>query len=111
MTTHDLKCWPEYYDPIIEKIKTWEFRKDDRPYAVGDTLLLREWDRAAYEDAWHDEQRTLVGDPISHRDVWDAAAYRAIEAAYTGATCHRRVTYVARGGLIPAGYVMMSIEP
>lgn len=44
MTTHELKCWPEYYDPIDAGIKTLELRLDDRGYRTGDTLLLREWE-------------------------------------------------------------------
>lgn len=109
MTTHELKTWPEYYEPVAAGLKTWEYRKDDRPYAAGDVLHLREWCPMAYEDAWQAEQRTLVGDPISRPDVWEAAADRAIEAAYTGCACRRRVTYIARGGLVEPGYVVMSI--
>ena len=41
---HDLKCWPNYYTAIYEGLKTFEVRKDDRGYQIGDVLLLREWD-------------------------------------------------------------------
>jgi hypothetical protein len=44
MTTHDLKIWPEYFDPLIEHRKTFELRKADRDYKEGDTLNLKEWD-------------------------------------------------------------------
>ena len=41
---HDLKCWPEYFKAVKSGIKPFEYRKDDRGYAVGDTLHLREYD-------------------------------------------------------------------
>lgn len=47
MTIHDLKVWPEQYEPLASDDKPFEIRRDDRGYAVGDTLRLREWDHAA----------------------------------------------------------------
>lgn len=43
MTTHELKCWPYSFEALLEGMKTWEFRKDDRHYKVGDVLVLREF--------------------------------------------------------------------
>lgn len=43
--THELKVWPQFYDAIIRKDKTFEVRRHDRDFAVGDELILREWDR------------------------------------------------------------------
>ena len=43
--THVLKCWPEYYEAVIGGEKTFEVRKWDRPYRVGDTLLLKEYNQ------------------------------------------------------------------
>jgi len=40
---YDLKCWPDFFAPILSGEKTFELRKDDRGYRAGDTLLLREW--------------------------------------------------------------------
>lgn len=41
--THELKCWPEYFDAIYIGEKRFEVRKNDRNYTVGDSLYLREW--------------------------------------------------------------------
>lgn len=45
---HELKCWPESYEPVLGGLKRAELRIDDRPegpYRAGDLLLLREWVR------------------------------------------------------------------
>lgn len=43
---HELKCWPAYFRPLANGEKTLELRRDDRGFAVGDILHLREWDPA-----------------------------------------------------------------
>ena len=39
---HELKIRPEYYDAIISGAKSFEIRRNDRGFAVGDVLHLRE---------------------------------------------------------------------
>ncbi len=39
---HKLKILSEYYAAILQGKKTFEVRKDDRPFQEGDTLLLQE---------------------------------------------------------------------
>lgn len=46
VTVHELKTWPEPFKAAAGGRKTFEWRKDDRNYAEGDTLVLREWDHA-----------------------------------------------------------------
>jgi hypothetical protein len=41
---HDLKSWPEFFGPVLEGRKTFELRKNDRNFMVGDILWLREWE-------------------------------------------------------------------
>jgi len=41
---HELKCWPDEFQATCRGQKTAEFRRDDRGFAVGDGLLLCEWD-------------------------------------------------------------------
>lgn len=43
MHTHELKISPEYFSEVINGNKTFEVRRNDRNYSVGDTLLLREF--------------------------------------------------------------------
>lgn len=41
---HELKCWPEFFEPTLRGIKRFELRRDDRGgFQVGDELLLKEW--------------------------------------------------------------------
>lgn len=44
MKIHDLKCWPQYFEAILQGKKTFEVRYNDRGYEEGDTLLLQEYD-------------------------------------------------------------------
>ena len=41
---HELKLWPDFYRPMVLGKKTFEIRWDDRGFAVGDVLHLREWE-------------------------------------------------------------------
>ncbi len=40
MTRHDLKLNDRYFDAVTNAVKTFEVRKDDRGFRVGDTLVL-----------------------------------------------------------------------
>lgn len=42
--THDLKLVQPHFNDVKKRIKTFEVRKDDRDYNVGDTLILRLFD-------------------------------------------------------------------
>ena len=42
------KCLPEYYQAVRKQTKTFEIRKDDSDYEVGDILELYEWDGEKY---------------------------------------------------------------
>jgi hypothetical protein len=74
--THELKCWPSFFAGIWDKSKTFEVRKNDRDFMVGDLLVLMEWNPAFHE--------TGEGD--------------GVHEGMTGRECRRVVTYVLRGG-------------
>lgn len=44
----DKKCLPEYFKAVKNREKTFEIRKDDSDYQVGDILRLREWNGEKY---------------------------------------------------------------
>lgn len=94
MTTHDLKTHPPHFAAVRDGTKRAELRKADRPFAVGDTLLLREWDPTMYEWA--------ISDGMAHEAAEDFA--------YSGSLEWARVTHIVSGGpWLAEGYVMMSI--
>ena len=41
---HELKIYPEYFKSVISGEKTFEIRKNDRPFHKGDLLALNEYD-------------------------------------------------------------------
>lgn len=91
-----LKVWPLYAHYIEGRVKQFECRADDRepPFAVGDVLRLREWSA---------EPVTLGFDCCA--GVFD------FPAGYSGREWFREVTYIARGGVVPPGFCIMSIIP
>jgi hypothetical protein len=90
MRHHELKIDPGLLDPIIRGEKTFEVRRDDRTFQVGDTLLLRETAQSG------EFMRETGAAP-----------------EYTGKELRCRVTFVLRGPVyaVPAGYAVLAIRP
>lgn len=44
MQVHDLKSWPKFFGPIASGARTHELRRNDRNFAIGDRLRLREYE-------------------------------------------------------------------
>lgn len=82
---HDLKCHSVPFQALSDGAKTHEFRRDDRGFAVGDELYLREWKR-----------------PAGMISI----------ARYTGRELRMIVTYISRGPEfgIPDGFCVMSVR-
>jgi len=40
---HELKTWREPFEAVWDDLKSFEFRKNDRDFKVGDSLLLKEY--------------------------------------------------------------------
>lgn len=72
---HDLKTWPEYFEAVERGDKPFELRRDDRNYAVGDTLVLHEFTPDTFDD-----QNMIV------------------EGQYTGRVTEKVVIYKMAGG-------------
>lgn len=41
---HNLKTWPNFFQDILERRKSFELRYNDRDFNVGDVLILNEYD-------------------------------------------------------------------
>lgn len=85
MAFHKLKTWPQFFESVVLGDKTFEVRKDDRGYQVGDTLLLEEWNP-------------------------DTSFYTGRAHAVTVTYIARRTSDVITGA-ISDGYVIMSVVP
>lgn len=46
--THELKIYPKYLEEVIKENKTFECRRNDRGFQVGDIVILKEWDNITY---------------------------------------------------------------
>ena len=69
---HDLKCWPQYFDAMLEGRKPFELRRDDRGYTEGNVLHVREWDprvdKYTGRELWR--EITYVARPSHMPSVW-----------------------------------------
>lgn len=50
---HELKTIQPFYDDIASGHKTFELRRDDRDFQVGDLLWLREWSGVRFKRSMH----------------------------------------------------------
>lgn len=76
MTVHKLKLLPDYFDAVVNGIKTFEIRKYDRDYKVGDTLRLYEFDPEKEEFSKLPKTRTCdvaVTYILTHEDFPDGS--------------------------------------
>jgi hypothetical protein len=47
--THNLKIYPQYFEEVLTGNKTFEIRRNDRNFLVGDTVVLQEFNRGVGE--------------------------------------------------------------
>lgn len=48
---HELKVHPKYFNRLVSGQKSFEIRKNDRDFQIGDILVLKEYDP---EEGWPD---------------------------------------------------------
>lgn len=65
---HELKILPQYFRAVLERRKTFEVRKNDRPFAVGDGICLREFDPLSENlytgRVWYGNITYILNDPL-----------------------------------------------
>ena len=84
LTIHKLKLSADYYDDSASGVKTFEIRKNDRNFKVGDILELREW-------------------------IWSALDNKGV---YTGNVHWKIITYILEDeAFLEKGYVCLSVAP
>lgn len=59
---HELKSCPRFFDAVASLRKTFEIRRNDRNFKVGDRLMLREWDGQKFTGRWLARRVTYVSD-------------------------------------------------
>lgn len=93
MQEHHLKTHPEVFRAVVSGLKTFELRRNDRGFEIGDLLILDEWD-------------PTIEEPYG---PGEGGAYKG----YTGAHFAVYVRYILPGGQfgLDKDYVAMSIEP
>ena len=88
---HEVKCWPEYFEAVLNGTKLFELRLDDRDYRVGDTILQKEYEPGG---------RYIGGEgpTVAH---------------YTLRECSNKITWILRAHptLLRGDVCAMSLEP
>jgi len=69
MKEHRLKSWPGEFEALIQGEKSHEWRKNDRDFACGDTLVLCEWDNV--KETFTGRVQTVVVTHINHGPAFE----------------------------------------
>lgn len=62
---HELKILPTYFRDVLRGNKTFEVRKNDRNFQVGDKLILKEWENGEYTGNILEKNVTYILDDSS----------------------------------------------
>lgn len=81
---HELKIWPSYFEAVLNGSKTFEIRKDDRKFSVGDILVLKEYEPGVID-------YSVVPEVIK-------------ESRYTGRVINKEISYIFKGGMPRCGF-------
>ena len=79
--SHDLKCWPEFFNAIASGHKKHDLRRaDDRVFNVGDLVRLREFDPATRH--YTGREQTVRITYITWKDLPCALSEEALHPAF-----------------------------
>ena len=101
---HDLKCWTLFFKALEDGSKTFEVRKADRNYQVGDVLRIKEFipckPCGGYGREWDNGDKTDCGSCLGKKGVYAKTAPLSF-----------KITYVMRGGFlgVSVGFVILGI--
>ena len=92
MKVHELKILPKYFNAVVDGTKTFELRKDDRGFQVGDFLMLKEFNL-------QEKYETIEGD----------------ESYFSGRKILKQINYILKDESEEMGlkkdYVVLGIKP
>ena len=80
---HELKCWPQFFRVLLDGTKTFDVRKDDRDFRVGDLITFKEYD-------------PLDDDFVEGGQV----------AGYSGRSVDLKIVYIFRGEDCPGMWLL-----
>lgn len=81
---HRLKSWPDGFRAVLTGRKRFEVRRDDRGYATGDTVELREY--------------------TPNVDQLELVPGGGTPGTYSGRSAMFLIGYITRGAPLPAGW-------
>jgi ASC-1-like (ASCH) protein len=81
--THELKIYKEYFKPVLNGSKTFEIRKNDRHYRVGDRIILSELqdDKKNYTGRYFKGVITYITD-YAQKDGYVVFSFRKVDWRY-----------------------------
>lgn len=62
MKVHNLKIKPQYFKDVVSGIKTFEVRKNDRNFKVGDLMVLETYDNEQFTGGFVNTEITYILD-------------------------------------------------
>lgn len=62
MKVHNLKIKPQYFKDVVSGIKTFEVRKNDRNFKVGDLMVLETYDNEKFTGDFVNTEITYILD-------------------------------------------------
>ena len=65
-TVHRLKIAPQYFKDVVSGVKTFEVRRNDRDFKVGDIVTLEEYKNGNYTSNYVNAEITYILDDLEY---------------------------------------------